>query len=265
MGNIIKGYWFLIGCALIVAVVAVGYFAGYRVDEAGITRVGTMVIHNLPEGTAVYIDKSSRIFAKDGTARAQLTPGMHSVIVSATAMDPWNEVFEVVASKDTVLSPIIIPSKLPTLNITGADLNKARAAVAATKYPTKATPLILAGGCAQVYASGNRILADGTTTPSCTIPSYLACAPKSAENPTGVCATTIIRTNAQPVRALLPYPGRDDAVVVLAGNIVYALELDPRDPQFVAPVFQDQLTGIGSYATSSIVVTNGSVYEELPL
>lgn len=263
--KILRGYWFLVGLALIIVIVGAGYFAGYRVDEAGITRVGTLVIHGLPDGAAVYLDKSSRIFAREGTATAALTPGTHSVIVAAAGMQPWNEVFQVAASENVVLPPILVPIKIPATDLSGSDAAAAKALVAAAKLPTKATPLKLADGCALVYASGNRVLADGTTTPTCVPPAYLSCAAKSAENPTGACATTIIRGNAEPVRAIVPYPGRDDALVVLAGNIVYVLELDPRDPQFIAPIFRDQVTGIAPYATSSVVVTNGSVYEQLPL
>ncbi len=63
----------------------------------------------------------------------------------------------------------------------------------------------------------------------------------------------------------MPFPGRDDALVVWAGTALYVVELDPREPQFVAPVFKGAIKGAAPWSATSVVVTNGTEDVELPL
>jgi hypothetical protein len=65
--------------------------------------------------------------------------------------------------------------------------------------------------------------------------------------------------------AVVPFPGRKDALIVAAGKTVFAIEIDPREPQFIAPIFKGSLTGLASWSATSIVVTNGTEVVELPL
>lgn len=262
----LKSYWFLILVVLLITVVALGYFAGYRVDQVGITRVGTISVTGLPEKAVVYIDASRRVRASGGTAELSLTPGSHSIIVDSEGNNPWNEIVTVETAGHTTVSPILVPTSIKKALVIGADQEKAITLARSVTLPTKQKPLTLASGCASLYASGGRVIAEATTSPACAaIPAYLSCAPKSAENPSGGCAPTLIFTPSAALRAIIPFPGRQDALIVWAGNLVYAVEIDPREPQFFAPIFKGSVTGLAPWSTSSVVVTNGTQVVELPL
>lgn len=258
-------YWIL---WIIVAVLALGtgsYFAGYRFDQAGFSRVGMLSIENLPDGSSLYIDESSQVIALAGTGSAPLSPGSHSVIVDAPGYQPWNERFDIVSGETVKLRPILVKDKVAAHQLEGEDAARAIALIRATAAPTKEAPLALAGGCALAYAQGNRVLAEATTTADCVPPAYLACAPVSPENPTGTCATTIIRTDTAPIKGIIKYPGRDDAAVVVGDNSVYALELDPREPQSYALLFRGPTIGVAPWSETTIVISNGTLVFELSL
>lgn len=262
----LKSYWLLVLVVVLVILIAAGYFTGYRLDGGGITRVGTLTLTGLPEKTAVYIDASRRVRASGGKAELSLTPGTHSVIVDSEGNDPWNEIVEIEPAKDVTVSPILVAASIKKVMILGADKDKALALTRTISLPTKARPLALANGCASVYASGGRIIAEATTSPSCAaIPPYLSCAPASSENPSGACAPTIIFTPSAALSAVIPFPGRQDALIVWAGKLVYVLELDPREPQFFAPIFKGAVTGVAPWSAASVIVTNGTEVLELPL
>ncbi len=256
---------------VIVAVFALGsvaYLMGYRLDGNGFSKVGTVVLRDLPPDTALYLDGTSRIVATAGAASATLAPGVHEIIVDAQGHQPWSERFEVRSGETVSLAPLLFRNEINARELGGDDAQRARTALSTMTLPTKVAPLTVAGGCVRVYAFGNRILAEGTTTPECVLPSYLECAPQSAENPTGTCATTIVRTDQAPVRAIIPFPGRDDALVAMAGDAVYALELDPREPQQYSLLFRGPATGLTSWSDTSVAISafaTKTLYIELPL
>ena len=264
--KVLKEYWVLWLILILTALGTVGYVFGYRFDAGGVTHVGRLVVTGLPEGSAIYIDKSRRVAASGGRAEADLTPGTHEVIADLTvANDPWIDIVEIVSGTDTIVTPFVIPVKPPVATLTGADAENARALIRANALPTKWTPRTVGDGCMKAYASGNRVIAYAAPADGCTAPAYLACAETSAENPTGACAETIIFTGKDPITALIPYPGRTDAVIVGSGKTVSVVELDPRAPQYVAPIFRGTYTGIAPLATSSIVTTDGIAVLKLSL
>lgn len=251
---------------IIIAILVLGavfHFMGYRIDAAGFSRVGTLSMEGLPAGTALYIDESRRVETANGLGSAQLSPGTHSVIVDAPGFQPWNERFEVASGETLRLSPLLVKDKVAARALEGEEAARALALIRASVAPSKASPLRLAGGCAAVYASGNRVLAEATTSPACAMPAYLSCSSVSEENPKGACATTIIRTDTGPVKAVVSYPGRDDAAIIVGENAVYALELDPREPQSYALLFKGPTIGVAPWSASSVVVSNGTLVFEL--
>lgn len=262
----LKAYWLLVLILVALGVVAGGYFAGYRLDGAGIAKVGTLTLTGLPEKTAIYIDAARRVRAAGGEAVIPLTPGTHSVIVDSAGNDPWNEIVSITSAADTRIAPLLVSASIAKTSIVGADAQKAMALARATTLPTKAKPLTLVNGCALIYASGGRVIAEATTSPSCAaVPPYLSCAPASSENPSGTCAPTLIFTPSAALSAVIPFPGREDALIVWAGKLVYVVEIDPREPQFFAPIFRGAVTGIAPWSASSIAVTDGTQVVELPL
>jgi hypothetical protein len=244
---------------IVFLLIAGAYGYGYRVGPGvQLNRVGSLTLTNLPKGTLVYADQVlNTTTTKDGDVRIELVKGSHDIIIAAPNDYPWNNRLSLASGVNTVANPILVATKPNALALTGDDKTAAFAAVAATTQPIRIHPLKLAGGCAVVYVENNRILADATTSPGCTPPPYLC---------TGAgCASTIIFAPVAPLGAVFPFPGRQDALVFQLGHVLYAISLDPRNPQFFAPI----LTGVnpltGSLPDGTIVVRNDAVAYKLKL
>ena len=265
--KVVREYWVLWLILILTVLGTVGYLAGYRFDAGGVTHVGHLIVTDLPEGSSIYIDKSRRVLSSGGRAEADLLPGTHEVIADLTAEnDPWIDVVTIVSGKDTVVVPFVIPVKPEPVTLTGVEAQNALALIRANAaLPTKWTPRTIGNGCVKAYASGTRVIAYAAPAEGCTAPEYLICAAASEENPTGACAETIIYSGKDPITALIQHPGRPDAIIVGSGKTVSVVELDPRAPQYIAPLFRGTFTGIAPLATSSITVTDGSVVAKLSL
>lgn len=262
----IKDYWAvtLFGVVLFAGIIL--FTIGWRIGPNGSpVLVGTLVIENAPTGTYAYLDEIRRVVAHDGIVRTELMPGSHSVIVDAPGMQPWNEVFTVVSGQETKLVPLFIP-KEPSLRILkGAEREAARISMLRSMPPTKAAPLTLLEGCAEVYTVQNRLVADPVVTPSCTPPEYLLCPAEEGGVRDLPCpSSTVIFPSSQRIDSVAPFPGRDDALLVAAGTNVYVLELDPRYPQFIAPLLKGERVRVTGTATSTLLSDQERIYEFVP-
>lgn len=246
--------------AVVLAGVAL-YAFGFRLSTGGLVRAGTLIVTPAPDGTEVFTDQSRVTRALSGEARVDLLPGSHSLIVSAPGMQPWSELVIIESGKDTVFTPILVPIEPIAKKLTGEERATAVAALLAYSLPTKESPLVLSGGCALVYTSGNRVIADATTTPSCTAPDYLVCAPGTE----GTCPSTVIFPPNERLESVSAVPGRDDALVIAAGSQAYVVELDPRQPQFFAPIMKATRVRSAPWTESSIIISDTKDVYELPL
>jgi hypothetical protein len=95
----------------------------------------------------------------------------------------------------------------------------------------------------------NRVVASAATTTGCTPPPFLCIG--------GTCATTVVFAPVAPLRAVLPYPGRQDALIVSYGNTLAVIELSPLKPQFFAPLIQGIQPAAASFDATHIVVRDG--------
>jgi hypothetical protein len=257
----LKKHRVLVVLILIFVVLASLYGAGYRLlPGPSLQRVGTLTLTNLPLNTAVFADQVLVTTTKRvGDTKLELVPGGHTIIVAAPNDFPWNTVLSVVSGKDTVANPILVGYKPNAIALTGDELAAAFSAVASTTLPTSAHPLRLAGGCAAVYVENNRVLADATTTPgaACTTPAFLC---------TGAtCTSTIIFSPTEPMTAVLAFPGRQDALIIQLGRVLYALALDPRDPRYFAPILTGVNPQTGALPDGTIVVRNNAAAYKLKL
>jgi hypothetical protein len=256
-----KNYWALLVVALALIVLAAGFFAGYRIGP-GFTLVesGTVALRSMPPGTQVFLDLSRR-HAVDaaGATSFRLSPGAHTIIVDAEGFQPWNELFQVQSATTTTLSPILVPVEVRAKELTGGEKTAAKALIFSTKLPSKDRPLVVADGCAAVYASANKIIAEATSTPgsSCAAPEFLC--------EGGACAPTFVYVPAETLRSIVPYPGREDALIVASGGLIYVIELDPREPQFFAPLFKGAFAAAASWSPISVAGTDGTSAFEIPL
>jgi hypothetical protein len=243
-------FWIVV---LFIAVLAGGYLAGYRPGPGlTIVRVGMVSFADLPKGTNVYADQAPHGTAKNGgTLAIDLVPGNHTLIVSAPDMEPWVGIVSVKSNQTADISPIFVPSAPHPKLLSGTDKTDAIKAFGSVTVPSEAAPLRM--GCTDVYVSGNRVVtAPATTTPDCTAPDYLCSE--------GSCAPTISYAPTAPVRSVIPFPNRTDAVIIATGEWVYAISLDPRSPQFFAPVLQGTLPTLAPVSTTTFNVSDAGSY-----
>ncbi|MDR3548518.1 MAG: PEGA domain-containing protein [Candidatus Pacebacteria bacterium] len=251
--TILRRYLFLWVFLLIIVIGTAAYLLGYRVGP-GITlaRVGNLDVTNLPKGATIYVDQVSRgTTAAAGDKNVELVGGNHTIIVSVTGDYPWNDLVSITSGKTTKVNPILITMQPDATALTGDAKTAAIARVASTTLPTESAPLTLANGCAHVYVSNNQVIADPVTNSGCTPPPYL-CVNKAG------CASTIIFSPVVKLSAVLPYPGRQDAILVAFNNVLYALALDPRSPQYFAPVLTATQPQFGTLSDGTVIVENGS-------
>lgn len=238
-----------------------GILAGYRLGP-GLTvlKNGTLALIEVPSGTQVFTDLSRQhTVSSTGELRIGLTPGAHTIIVDAEGFQPWNELFMIESTELTTLSPILVPVNVRATKLEGAEKIAADRLIRSTLLPSKKSPLVVANGCAVVYASSNKIIAEATSTPasSCTPPAFLC--------ETGFCAPTFVYVPAETLRSITSFPGREDALVIAAGGLIYVIELDPREPQFFAPLFKGKSASVTTWSENSVVGTDGSDTFVIPL
>ncbi len=245
--SFLKRWWLLITIVVVVTAIVLFFLTGFRIGPGvSIVRVGTLVLEDVPPGASVYVDEAHSRVSGGGPVRISMLPGSHVVIVSAEGAQPWNELVTIASDSETIARPVIVPVKVTVAPVPAADTAKAAASVSKTKLPTLQAPLILAGGCALVYVSGKNIVAEASTTPTCTPPSYL-CVEEG-------CGPTAVMTPVENINAVLPYPGRDDVLVISVGQTLFVLELDPRAPQFFAPLLRGTNPRAAFWSDDSIVV-----------
>ena len=255
-----KRYLLLIIAVVFVLLLAVPYALGFRLGPGvKIERLGSIVITGLPKNASVYIDQSLyRITTKPTELKVNALPGSHEIIVSVPGDYPWNTLISVSSHKTSTANPIFVGMTPVATTLTAADRTAALSAIASTSLPSLSHPIYLADGCAVVYVENNQIIADATTTSGCTPPPYLC-------DGAGTCSPTIIYSPISPLAAVARYPFRQDALVVQLGNVLYALSLDPRSPQFFAPILGATEPIIGTLPDGTIVIHNGNAVYKITL
>lgn len=251
-----KKYWFVAVVVLLAALAILAFALGYRLDRGGLTKAGTLLVA-APAGSRVYLDETRLLYGKDTGVSARLTPGAHTVIVDTDGMQPWHELVELSSGEITSLSPVEVPKEVVRETLAAERAAEGRAAIRAAKLPTQAAPLVI-DECISVWVSGSRILANASS--SCAAPAYLECT-DVLRQADGSCPATLVFAPNAPIRSVIPYPGRSDALVVAAGTLSYVIELDPRKPQFFAPLLKSAVT-LAPWSEVSIIVDEaGTLYE----
>lgn len=205
------------------------YVSGYRLGPGfTIARLGVLQLVNVPAGDQVFVDYGLRGVTAGGTYPIALMPGTHNVIINETGSYPWEEIVTVGSNQTTPIKPLLVKKAGSRLQLSGDLRAAALSAIASTTLPSEAAPLSM--GCANIYVAGNRIIAaPATSTPGCTDVAY-ACS-------NGACSPTIVYAPSATITAVLPYPGRTDALAAAVGGHLYAIEIDPRTPQTFAPIY----------------------------
>ncbi len=231
--------------ALLVVLFGITYALGYRPGpDLTFVRVGTLTLSGMPKGSIVYVDQTKRATSIGKDVKLALEPGSHSVIADMPGDYPWSDVVTITTRADTKASPIIVPMSVVRTPV--PDTTTANTVLSTYKLPDAANPIIMENGCAIVSVENNRVLASPATATGCTPPPFLCIG--------GTCATTVVFAPIAPLRAVLPYPGRQDAVIVSYGSTLAVLELNPLKPQFFAPLLQGIQPAAALYDAKDIVV-----------
>lgn len=235
----VRRYALLILAVLLVLFLSIGYALGYRTGP-GLTlvRTGTLTLTDLPVGATVYADQTRRGVAVGSSFSMALVPGNHMVIIDANGDFPWNEVVTISPHQSTSIDPILIPKHIVRGTVPEKLQSIAVAHLKIAKLPTDAAPLLAYGGCVALTVSNNRIIAQvasssadtaSSTPATCATPPAFLCL-------SGTCAPTVVFSPTLPLNSVSLVPTRQDALVVSYGDIVSVLEIDPRSPQFFAPI-----------------------------
>ncbi len=248
----------LIVVLLFILIIALFYSIGYRISPGlSISRVGTLKFLNVPNGTSLYTDQLFRKTTNaTSTVSLDLVKGNHRIIVSYPGDYPWSTTAPILSGKTTTIDPIFIPLQPAATLLTGTGRDSALAAVASSTLPSETNPLTFANGCVHVYVTNNQVLATSVIKPGCIPPPYICIQ--------GKCAPTIVFAPIAPLTAVLKFPGHD-ALVVEFNKTLYGIALDPRAPQFFAPILTGTNPVAGHLSDGTIVVQNNNVVYKLAL
>jgi hypothetical protein len=247
------------GVFILILVITVTLFSlGYRMGPGLlIQQAGTLSIPDVRPGATIFIDHEYSGQSATSSTKAMLTPGNHLVIVSTDEYQPWNELVEITTGVTTNVNPIYVPKIVTPKQLAKDAEARAQGVMLSYMLPTAENPLMMKGGCAKVYTDYDRIIAVGTTTATCTAPAYL-CQDR-------VCNPTIIFSSSEPLSSVIGFPGRDDVLVVSGGARSFVLELDPRTPEFFAPLVHAKGAKAAPWTEHSILVTTDQGIREVEL
>lgn len=262
--QILKKYWFLailLGIALVFSIL---FFLDYRIGPGGVVaKSGTVVLTGVPLGSTLYLDTiRNQTIAREETV-LRLFPSAHELVVDVEGYQPWNELVYVGSGEEQRISPLLVPEVLKEKLIEESRIQEASQILSKQTLPTREKHLLVSNECVRVYVSGNRIVGERTEKEGCGTVPYLCTDEGIAEY--GACLPTIIFEPQETLTNFIPYPNRDDALIVASGNLVYVIELDPREPRFFAPLARSPKVRIAPWSDTSIIITSTNGPRELPL
>ena len=165
---------------------------------------------------------------------------------------PLGELVTVPSGGEIKVRPIFVAKNANEVTLRDLDVDRAELLIHDSVLPSKEAPIKVLGGCATVSVQNGDLLIEPVTADGCTPPAFLC---------TGGCEPALLLDPAEPLRAVIPFPNRDDTVIIAFGKSVYALEVDPREPQFFAPIVRGHLPEIASWSQDAIVVREeGAVF-----
>ncbi len=250
--------WWVVTLLLVIffGLAVIGYINGYRISSnITIVKVQTLTITDIPENSSVFADYALRGKSSGGAFSLSLVPGDHLMLVTAQNHYPWTALITVPDNSNTKVRALVVPKEASGTLLYGKAREDALSLITNEKLPTPSKPLVLANGCAllSITDGTGTIVATPTTTPKCSPPKYL-CINNS-------CATTIVYSQKNTPKAVIAYPNRQDAFLILSGKDLYAVSLDPRNPRTFVHMLHGIAPSIATLPNGNVVVSDqSSVY-----
>ena len=174
-----------------------------------------------PEGSVVFIDNVKYDTVREGKEKIAVKvkkSGEHSILVSKSDSWPWMDTVNFQGEKESsAIRPIII-SKDPQAKIiekNSEEYAKIKKSFL-SKTGTKINPAIDSTGKILMWKDNNSISI------------------KRAEETENVA----IFLSDYPINSLSFYPNRNDYIIVAAGDTIFALEINTKNPRNFIPIFQ---------------------------
>ncbi len=183
------------------------FASNFVVDGEFIIRGGTVVVEGAPQGTQVLIDSTLRGKVKeDGTLTIKkIARGEHTLIATKGGYWPWLRTLEVKSGEKIRIAPLLIPQEVIAKVVDSA-------------------PALLNFSNTRVQAESMNIWAEGAGI-------YMQATSTSAE-------PIAVFTAEYPVRTLAIYPDRTDTLIVAAGDLIFALDIDSGDTRNFLPMYK---------------------------
>ncbi len=235
------------------------YMSGYRIGPGLVlTKEQQIIITNLPNNAQVFLDYAPRGIAHNHTLTLSLVPGNHTILASAKTYWPWKHFIVVPENKSITVRAFLIPQVPKGIILTSIKKDNAEKKIDATVLPNNTHPLNFINKCISLTVSRNQIIATPIEkSSSCTPPSYLC-----IDN---TCKPTVVFSSAQKISGVIPYPGRNDAIIISIGKNIYALSIDPRSPRTFAPLLKGIAPKIASGENETLLVRDEKTVYQLTL
>jgi hypothetical protein len=207
-----------IGIGILIIIVCVGYFAGYRIGSFGIGKLGAVTLTIPVPQTSLFIDQSQKIQTEkeNETITVKLTPTVHQVIVSTAGYFPWTKDFKIKSGEQVTLSPLFVAQNTSGSIIGASDPEywKIKNAIASDILPSLAHPLYSTDKSSTLWVENNAILVK-----------------------TQIATTTVIQPDTE-IKNVSFYKDRNDVVVFSTNNTVYAIEVESDGTQNFMPIYK---------------------------
>ncbi len=211
------------------------YFAGYRILDLKVVKVGSITLASVAAGTTIYLDgEETQAVRESGSVTIRgVLPGEHTVILGRDSYWPWSKEVRVESDAEEIVAPFAVPQStngiiIPSTNPRYEDIKKEVERATGKTYSASA-PLLSADGTVALWTEGETIFARWTREGGA--PRWFC--KESCEEP-----VTVLTSSETPIRQISFFPGRNDVVLLATREGIFALEIHKEGTQNFQPLYK---------------------------